>query len=275
MLTSLLLALALSQGPVSSLPRSGARGEAPLFPFPPGDTKTINIINWDSNSLPKVYERSDQLPLTDVEIAKLAKAGFDAPAVVKMIEERRCACDASADGLIKLKEQGVQKDVLAAVSLHSLAPNRALFLNITLDFVGDSNQARESFFYMFVDDGEITRVFTANLGELLVSRRAHDELVDRSDILIARKVRRIQLPGDIALKTYGKHTLLVATSANPTLTHPSQLSKNELKNAQTYTFDYPRTSLQSVCRLVTGYKRDAVLTYKWKQLGSRFECEWN
>ncbi len=245
---------------------------APAFP---GQTSTINILEWDSNQLPKIYERSDQLPFTDDEIAKLAKAGFDPAQMVKMIEERRCACDASAEGLIKLKNAGVHKDVLAAVSLHSLKPNRGLFLDVLVDFTGDGSQARENFLYFFIDDGDLTRVFTANISDLLGRRNQHEEMVDRSDILLAKRVRRIRLPGEVALKVYGKHTVLVAASANPTLTHPAQLTQAERDRAQVYTFDYPRSSLQSVCRLTAGYRRDPVLAYKWRFMGSRFECEWN
>lgn len=254
---------------------SGVRGEVPVLPFPTGEVQTINIVQWDSNQLPRVYERSDQLPLTDEEIAKLSKAGFETPQLVKMIEERRCACDASADGLIKLKQAGVAKEVLSAVSLHALKPNRSVFFDIVLDFSGTSQKIRDAYLYVFVEDGDLTRVLTTNLAELLGSRRNHDTMVDKSDILIARQVRRIRLPGELALKTYGKHRVMVATSANPTLTHPEQLSAAERKKAQLYTFDYPRSSLQNVCRLNAGYKRDAVLEYKWRFTGSRFECEWN
>ncbi len=261
--TALLAAAALAQAPV------------PPLPFPTGTTQTINIVQWDSNQFPKIYERSEQLPLTDEDVAKLSKEGFDSGDLVKMIEERRCACDASADGLIKLKRQGVHKDVLKAISLHGLRPNRSLFLEVMLDFVGESNQAREAFLYFFIDDGGVTRVFTANLADLLGRPRAHEQMVDRSDLLIARSVRRIRLPGSIPLKTYGMHRVLVAASANPTLTHPSQLTPAEREGAQSYTFDYPRASLNNVCRLNAGYKRDAVLAYRWNFVGSRFECEWN
>ncbi len=273
MLSHLLIPLLLA---VSGQPAvTTARGGLPTLPFPAGDTQTVNIVQWDANSLPKVYERSDQLPLTDDEVAKLAKAGFEPEQLVKMIQERRCACDASAEGLIKLKNAGVNKAVLAAVSTHSIKPNRALELAVTLDFTGESTEARQSFLYFFIDDGDTTRVFTANVGDLLARRNAHETMVDRSDILIAKTVRRIQLAGEVPLKTYGKHNVLVASSANPTLTHPSQLSEMERKSAQSYTLDYPRASLQSVCRINSGYKRDAVLTYKWRFMGSRFECEWN
>src|SRR5688500_427633 len=110
--------LAANPAPAGGKVRAGA---VPVLPFP-GQTTTLNIIEWDSNTLPKVYERSDQLPLSDEEVAKMSKAGFDSAQLVKMIEERRCACDASADGLIKLKQQGVHKDVLSAISLHGLKP---------------------------------------------------------------------------------------------------------------------------------------------------------
>ncbi|HZH03064.1 MAG TPA: hypothetical protein VEY30_04710 [Myxococcaceae bacterium] len=249
--------------------------QGPSLTFPGGQAATVNIIQWDANQLPKVYERSAQLPLTDEEVAKLSKAGFDGAQLVKMIEERHCACDASAEGLIKLKGQGVPKEVISAVSLHGLRPNRSLLLDVILDFTGIGSEARENFLYFFIDDGDVTRVFTASLSELLSRPRAHETTVDRSDILIARQVRRIRLAGDVPLKRYGKHNVLVAASAKPTLTHPSQLTEQERARAQSYTLEYPRVSLQNVCRLNAGYKRDPVLAYKWAFMGSRFECEWD
>jgi hypothetical protein len=264
---ALAAALALATGQVHGQP-------VPVLPFP-GQTQTVNIIQWDPNQLPRIYERTEQLPLTDEEVTKLAQAGFDEAQVVKMIEQRRCACDASADGLIRLKQAGVPKGVLDAVSTHALKPNRALDLLVTLDFTGESRTAREAFLYFFVEDGELTRVFTVNLPELLARQNRHETMVDRSDILRARTVRRIELAGQVPLKTYGAHRVMVVASANPTLTHPSQLTETERARAQLYTFDYPRASLQSLCRLTAGYKRDVVLTYKWNFQGSRFECEWN
>ncbi|MBI3181020.1 MAG: hypothetical protein HYZ28_02625 [Myxococcales bacterium] len=247
----------------------------PVLPFPPGETKTINIIQWDANALPKVFQRSDQLPLTEEEVAKLSRAGFEPAQLVKMLEERRCACDASADGLIRLKAAGAHKDVLQAVSTHALPPNRALGLEVRLDFQGEGSEAREGFLYFFVDDGELTRAFTANLSELLSRRNAHEALVDRSDLLLSKKVRRIELAGQVPLKAYGRHQVMVVASASPTITHPSQLPEAERKRALSYTFEYPRSSLQSVCRLNAAYKRDAMLAHKWHFQGSRFECEWN
>ncbi len=274
---ALVAALALVTGQVRvEVPRTTtASGQpVPVLPFP-GETQTINIIQWDPNQLPRIYERTEQLPLTEEELTKLAQAGFDEAQLVKMVEQRRCACDASADGLIRLKTAGVPKGVLDAVSIHALAPNRALNLLMTLDFTGESRTAREAFLYFFVEDGDLTRVISVNLSELLARQNGHETMVDRSDILRARTVRRIQLSGPVSLKTYGSHRVMVVASANPTLTHPAQLTEAERSKAQLYTFEYPRASLQNLCRLTAGYRRDAVLTYKWHFQGSRFECEWN
>ncbi|MBF5044333.1 hypothetical protein FGE12_18185 [Aggregicoccus sp. 17bor-14] len=277
-LQALTVALALAS---SQSPRVDTHGAPPLevhagVPvFPNGNAATINIVQWDANALPPIYERSDQLPLTDEEVAKLSRAGFGVPQLVKMIEQRRCACDASADGLIRLKQQGVAPDVIHAVSTHALAPNRWLDLLVTLDFTGESRIAREGFLYFFLDDGDITRVYTANIPELLRRSNAHDTMIDRSDIMIAHTVRRIELPGRVPLRIYGKHQLLVAASANPTLTHPSQLTAAERAKSQLYTFDYPRSSITSLCRITAGYRRDEVLVYQWHFKGSRLECEWN
>jgi hypothetical protein len=252
-----------------------ARGGSVAFPPWGGAQSTINIVEWDANSLPRVYERSAQLPLTDEDVTKLSQAGFAPDELVVMIEQRRCACDASADGLIRLRKAGVDRRVLSAISLHALPPNRALQLVVTLDFTGESQSARDAYLYLFVEDGPVTRVLTANVDDLLKRRNAHEAMVDRSDLLIERTVRRIVLPGELPLKRYGSHQVLVVSSARPTLTHPSQLNAQERANARSYTIDYPRSSLQSVCRLDAGYKRDAELTDRWRFVGSRFECEWD
>ncbi len=245
------------------------------LPFPTGDVRTINVIEWDANALPRVYERSDQLPLTDAEVARLSEAEMPVEMIVKMIEERRCACDASAEGLIALRQAGVATEIIAAVSTHSLRPNRYLNLALTFDFDGASRVARERFLYVFIEDGDLTRVFSADLGALLSKERAHESMVDRSDLLIAREIRRIELAGKVPLKTYGSRHVMVVTSANPALSHPSQLSERELEEAQTYTIDYPRSSISNICRLHVGYRRDVMLEHRWHFAGSRFECEWN
>ena len=248
-----------------------------LSALPPsgGSQQTVNMAGWDSNSLPPVYEKSEQAPLTDDEVRKLTQSGFPTDQVVRMIAERQCACDASVEGLVRLRVAGVDPAIISAVSQHALKPNHTLNLEVTLDFTGESQRSRNAFLYLFVDDGEQTRVMSANIDELLRRPNAHETTVDNSDYFIHHTVRRIVLPGQLNLKTYGRHTLVVASSANPSLTHPSQLKPQDRTAAQVYLFDFPRASLQSLCRLTAGYKRDAKIFDRWRFQGSRFECEWN
>jgi hypothetical protein len=233
------------------------------------------MAGWDSNSLPPVYEKSEQAPVTDDEVRKLSQSGFPTDQVVRMIAERQCACDASVEGLVRLRVAGVDPAIISAVSQYALKPNHTLNLEVTLDFTGESQRSRNAYLYLFVDDGEQTRVISANIDELLRRSNSHETTVDNSDYLIHHTVRRIVLPGQLNLKTYGRHTLVVASSANPSLTHPSQLKPQDRTAAQVYLFDFPRASLQSLCRLTTGYKRDAQIVDRWRFQGSRFECEWN
>src|SRR5215469_6323217 len=248
---------------------------AALPPPAPPSQAPVNLAQWDSNALPQYYERSEQPPLTDHDVSKLAQNGFPPDQLVRMIAERQCACDASPEGLIRMRVNGVDPSVISAVSKYALKPNGALNLEVTLDFTGESRRARNAYLYVFVDDGDVTRVMSTNLDELLRRPNAHETTVDNSDILITCTVRRIVLPGQIQLKTYGRHTLVVASSGSPSLTHPSQLKSQDRSAAQVYLFDYPRASLQSLCRLTAGYRRDAQIVDRWRFQGSRFECEWN
>jgi hypothetical protein len=141
--------------------------------------------------------------------------------------------------------------------------------------MGEGRRAKNAYVYIFVDDGDLTRVFSANIDDLLRRPNAHETTIDNSDFLIARTVRRIVLPGQLPMKTYGRHTLLVASSATPGLTHPSQLRLQDRANSQAYQLNYPRASLQSLCRLTAGFRRDAQIADRWRFAGSRFECEWN
>ncbi|MCL2625916.1 MAG: hypothetical protein FWD46_03735 [Cystobacterineae bacterium] len=243
--------------------------------FPSGQAETIHIVNWQANDLPKIYERSSQLPLTDAEVLSLVKAQFTPSTIIKMIEERRCACDASAEGLIRLKKAKVSEEILKAISLHALKPNRALHLLVSLEFSGTSREARQSYVYFFIEDGELTRVFRVDVNELLNKRFLHEEELDRSDFMLTKKVRRIRLAGVLPLKTYGKRQVLVVSSANPSLKHPEQLSEKEKERAKAYSFEYPRASLQSVCELSIAHKQDLMLAHQWHFVDSRFQCEWN
>jgi len=263
-------------GPTQSPPAPATPAALAALPPPaPPSQQPVNLAQWDTNSLPPVYERSEQPPLTDQDLSKLAQAGFPPDQQVRLIAERQCACDASPEGLIRMRVNGVDPSVISAVSKYALKPNGALNLEVTLDFTGESRRARNAYLYVFVDDGDVTRVMSTNVDELLRRPNAHETTIDNSDILITRTVRRIVLPGQLQLKTYGRHTLVVASSASPSLTHPSQLKSQDRSAAQVYLFDYPRASLQSLCRLTAGYKRDAQIVDRWRFQGSRFECEWN
>ena len=64
----------------------------------------INIVDWDGGQLPKrYYERSDQLPMSLDDVRKLSANKFNSDAIVKMLEERRCVCDASVDALVGIE----------------------------------------------------------------------------------------------------------------------------------------------------------------------------
>ena len=103
-----------------------------------------NIVEWDGGTLPAVYERSDQLPMTLDDVRKLSESKFSEASITNMLEQRRCACDASVDALVSLKEAGVAEAVIEAVSLHALRPNRFIDLTISLDFEGKGGMAEIS-----------------------------------------------------------------------------------------------------------------------------------
>lgn len=242
--------------------------------FPWTSSQAIDIVKWDSVNQAPTYSKAEQPPLTDDELIGLTQAGVGADALVRMIGERRCVCDGTGAGLSKLKKAGLPDSVLSAVSTHGRRPNRQLNMQMVFDFVGESRESKEGQLFVFVDDGPTTRVLNARLHDLLKQEWANEEVVDPNDPLVGRNVRRITFNGAVPLKTYGRHTALVAVSSNPSITHPSQLSDSERKKAQQYTFEYPRVSMNNNCRLLSSYKRDAVLEYQWRYTGSRFECAW-
>lgn len=248
---------------------------APPLPFPGAAGPAVNLVEWKAQELPKVFQRSEQLPVTSEELVKLAKAGFDTKQVVAMIEQRRCACDASPEALIQLKAQGVPAPVIDAVSLHALKPNRALQVQLTVDFSGQGAPPREGTLYVFVDDGAFTRMLSLPLAQAfsLPGARALDA-VDKSDPVVPRPVRRLVLSGDLPLKSYGRHRALVLALARP-IAHPSQLTGAERAKARVVEFDYPRASLQSVCRIAAAFRNDPVTAGRWIPQATTFECEWN
>ena len=116
------------------------------------------------------------------DVRKLSANKFSTVAIVKMLEERRCVCDASVDKLVELKGAGVAEQVIEAVSLHALPPNRSFGLTIALDFEGlggkaaVSTQARKGYLYLIVPDGDKERVFIGNLQAILAGRWQRDAL---------------------------------------------------------------------------------------------------
>ncbi|MFA6108946.1 MAG: hypothetical protein WDA75_09255, partial [Candidatus Latescibacterota bacterium] len=190
---------------------------------PLAEGQIYNIVDWEGGPLPRRYERSDQLPLTLEDVRRLSQSRFSGKSIVKMLEERRCACDASVDALIGLKEAGVAEEVLQAVSLHSLRPNRSVYLAITVDFEGlggnaaVSGQARRGYLYLIVPDGDRERVFFGNLAEILARRTQTAEAVDNTDLLLPRQVRRVLLSAEVPLKVAGPKKALVFTSTRPNI----------------------------------------------------------
>ena len=241
----------------------------------------INIIDWDGGTLPKRYERSQQLPMALEDVKKLSASQFSEEAIIKMLEERRCACDASIDALIDLKEAGVSEAVLQALSLHALPPNRSVELTIHLDFEGLggnkslSTQARQGYLYLIVPDGQRERVFVGNLQQILAGRWQRDGQVDNSDLLLPKQVRRVTFAADVPLKTYGTKKALVFTSTRPNIYGSADLTARERERASEYAFTYPPSSLQSSCALQALYRQDQMLSDKWHLKRTNFQCEWD
>jgi hypothetical protein len=259
-----------------------AQQSAPASGIDPLDRgQVFNIIDWDGGELPKRYERSQQLPMSLEDIKKLSASKFSEASIIKMLEQRRCACDASVDALITLKGAGVSEGVLQALSLHALPPNRSMQLAISIDFEGlgggatISNQSRKSYLYLIVPDGERERVFIGNLQSILAGRWQRDALVDNTDLLLPKKVRRITFAADIPLKTYGSKKALVFTSTRPDIYTSADIPEKDRADVQEFIFDYPSSSLQRICNLQALYRQDQMLKDKWHLVRTHFQCEWD
>jgi hypothetical protein len=239
----------------------------------------FNIIDWDGGKLPPLYERSDQLPLSLGDIRKLSDGGFGTEDIVKMVQERRCACDVSADGLIALKKDGVATEVIRAVSLHALPPNRGLRLKIALDFEAQAGKvaksARRAYLYLILPDGDRERVFVGDLQSILAGTWADDRRVDNTDILLPRTVRRVVFASRVPLKEAGPKEALVFTSTKPDIYTSADIPQADGKTARRYAFDYPASSPRSNCTLQALYRQDAALVDRWHLARSHFDCEWD
>jgi len=241
--------------------------------------KAINIVEWDGTDLPEIYQRSQQLPLNLRDLKSLSLKGFNDSTIIKMLEERRCSCDASVQSLITLKEKGFSEEVLAAVSLHALPPNRHLNLKIDIDFFGNvgrdtfGGSTQENYFYLIIPDGKRERVFVGNIAEILTGEWHVDTFIDDKNPLLSRKIRRVSFVKEIPLKTYGNRKAIVFTSMRPDIYSSNDLSVEQ--NIESFSIDYPVSSSLASCNLKVRYRQDAVLFDRWHWKGAYFDCEWN
>ena len=235
----------------------------------------VNIVKWDGGDLPRVYERSEQLPLTREDILNLAGNGFSPEEVVAMVEERRFVGDASADALIALRRAGVNPRVIQAISRHALPPNRALDLVVLLEFDGASREARSRYLYIIIPDGPQERVFTADIGAVLSGKWQRDALVDETDPLLPRQVRRVTFASEIPLTSYGPKRVLAFTSTRPDIHTSADIPEPDRPGVRGHDIDYPASSLRRDCQVRIRYRQDAVLPYNWHMVDSHIQCEWN
>jgi hypothetical protein len=265
-----LVGAALFGAPAQAQP--GARPDRP-------QGTVFNIVDWEGGPLPPLYERSDQMPMSLEDLIQLTAADFSDDAIVKMLEERRCACDASVTSLVRLKQEGVSEKVIQALSLHALPPNRALNLAIHMDFEGlggasaVSAKARKGYLYLIIPDGDDDRVFFGSLQQVL-GRSARTQQ-DNTDLLLSKPVRRASFVARVPLKTHGSKRAMVFLSTRPDIYTVADIPEADRAAAQTFTFDYPVSSLQSRCTLQVLNRQDAMLDDKWHLERSHFQCEWD
>ena len=245
--------------------------------LPPG--YVFNIVDWEGGRLPPLYERSDQLPMSLHDIVSLTEAKFSEEMILKMLEERRCACDASVASLVRLKNAGVAEKVIQAMSLHALPPNRSLDLAIHMDFEGlgggaVSAQAHRAYLYLIIPDGERERVFFGSLADVLAQAGRRGTAVDNTDLLLPKQVRRVSFVARVPLKEPGPKRALVFTSTRPNIYTEADIPEADRERVQEFTFDYPASSLQQFCSLQVLHRQDAMLANRWHMERSHFECEW-
>lgn len=266
----LLLAAGAAPGQKAA-PAGGSRTLPPGYVF--------NIVDWEGGRLPPLYERSDQLPMSLDDIVSLTEAKFSDGMILKMLEERRCACDASVASLVRLKKAGVGEKVIQAMSLHALRPNRSLDLAIHMDFEGlggaaVSTRAHRAYLYLIIPDGERERVFFGSLGDVLAQAGRRGTAVDKTDLLLPKQVRRVSFVARVPLKVPGAKRALVFTSTRPNIYTEADIPEADRAGVQEFTFDYPASSLRQFCSLQVLHRQDAMLDNRWHMQRSHFECEW-
>ena len=237
--------------------------------------KVINIVNWEGNQFPPVYERSAQLPLTATDIAELNRNGFSPETIARMIQERRYSGDASARGLVELTRLGLKPQVVQAVSLHALPPNRSIQVTVELAFEGASREARKRYLYIIVPDGAHERILTADLRSVGGGSWHHDILVDHSDPVLPRQVRRVRFTDRLPLKTHGTREIIILASAHPDLQGSQDIPPAERTGARRFTIDYPASSPVQDCLVRIRFRQDPVLPHKWDMAATYVTCEWN
>jgi hypothetical protein len=242
--------------------------------LPPTRGQVINIVEWDGGELPQVYERSDQMPFTQIDVTHLVASGFDTEQITRMIAERRYAGDASANGLIAMKNEGVDPQIIQAVSKHALPPNRALNLTFNLEFEGKAGSARKRYLYVMVPDGTIDRVFTADISGVLAGHWQNETLIDNTDPLLTRQIRRITFSGKLPLKSYGPKEVRIFASSHPGIHRLQDIPQPDLLAVHVFPIHYPARSLLQDCRVTIRHKQDALLADKWHLMDAYLECEW-
>ena len=136
-----------------------------------------------------------------------------------------------------------------------------------------STQARKSYLYLIIPDGDRDRVFFGNLHGAL-GRTAARTLVDNTDLLLPKPVRRASFVARVPLKVHGSKRALVFLSTRPDIYTVADIPEADRKAAQEFTFDYPASSLQSRCSLQVLHRQDTMLANRWHLERSHFECEW-
>ena len=102
-----------------------------------------------------------------------------------------------------------------------------------------------------------------------------DALVDQTDLLLPKKVRRVSFAAEVPLKTYGPQKALVFTSTKPDIYTSADIPEQDRAAVQEFEFDYPSSSLERTCNLQVLYRQDAMLANRWHLERTHFQCEWD
>ena len=121
---------------------------------------------------------------------------------------------------MELKQAGVAEQVIQGGIAPRAAAQPLVRPDDRLDFEGlggkatVSTQARKGYLYLIVPDGDKERVFIGNLQAILAGRWQRDALIDNTDLLLPKKVRRVTFASEVPLKTYGRKKALFLLRPN-------------------------------------------------------------